>query len=148
MVIMSRTKTEIIETLNATELDGLAIRKKTVTYSLVDAEVVFVKSYTSHLFRDLSRANRGMLLRGVKIIVKDPVLGSVFFQSTSDKFNDVERGDKISLVVTLTGVGTPSEKYPDPIMFAKANTRKRDSVVLTKKDLSAPSADDDISVNV
>lgn len=133
--------------LNNTELDGLAIRKKTVTYSVVDAEVVFAKRYTNHLFRNLSRANRGVPLSGIKIIVKDPVLGSLYFQSTSDKLLNIVRGDKISLVVSLTGVGTPSEKYPDPIIFAKALTRKRDSVRITSEIAASPS-DDDISVNV
>jgi hypothetical protein len=145
---MSHTKEQIIEILNTTELDGMAIRKKTVEYSLVDAEVVFAKRYTNHLFRDLSRANRGRPISGTKIIVKDPVLGSLFFQSTSDKFLGVERGDTISLVVSLTGVGTPSEKYPDPIIFAKALTRKRDSVLISKKDAATAPSDDDISVNV
>jgi hypothetical protein len=142
-----KTKSEIIEILNSTELDGLSIRKKTVEYSIVDAEVVFAKRYSSPLFR-ASRFNRGMIVAGVKVIVKDPVLGSVFFQTTSDKLNDIERGDKISLVLSLTGVGTPSEKYPDPIIFAKALTRKRDGVTITKPDVAAAPSDDDISVNV
>lgn len=142
-----KTKSEIIEILNNTELDGMSIRKKTIEYSIVDAEVVFAKSYTAGLFR-AGRYNRGVMVRGVKVIVKDPVLGSVFFQTTSDKLYSVERGDKISLVLSLTGVGTPSEKYPDPIIFAKALTRKRDSVTISKPDLAAAPSDDDISVNV
>lgn len=142
-----KTKTEIIEILNTTELDGMAIRKKTIEYSIVDAEVVFAKSYTAGLFR-AGRYNRGVMVRGVKVIVKDPVLGSIFFQTTSDKLYSVERGDRISLVLSLTGVGTPSEKYPDPIIFAKALTRKRDCVHISKPGVAAAPSDDDISVNV
>ena len=142
-----KTKSEIIEILNSTELDGIAIRKPTIQYSITDAEVVFAKSYTAGLFR-AGRYNRGVMVRGVKVIVKDPVLGSVFFQTTSDKLYSVERGDKISLVLSLTGVGTPSEKYPDPIIFAKALTRKRDGVTIGKPEVTAAPSDDDISVNV
>lgn len=142
-----KTKSEIIEILNSTELDGMAIRKPTVQYSITDAEVVFAKSYTAGLFR-AGRFTRGVMVRGVKVIVKDPVLGSVFFQTTSDKLYGVERGDKISLVLSLTGVGTPSEKYPDPIIFAKALTRKRDGVTISKPEVTAAPSDDDISVNV
>lgn len=142
-----KTKSEIIEILNSTELDGMTIRKPTVQYTITDAEVVFAKSYTAGLFR-AGRYNRGVMVRGVKVIVKDPVLGSVFFQTTSDKLYSVERGDKISLSLTLTGVGTPTEKYPDPIIFAKANTRKRDSVVVNKPAAEPSAVGDDLPVNV
>lgn len=137
-----KTKNEIIEILNSTELDGMAIRKKTVEYSLVDAEVVFAQIVTKSLF------NSYRSVTVIKVIAKDPVLGSVFFQTSSEKLFDIERGDRISLVLSLTGVGTPSEKYPDPIIFAKALTRKRDSVHISKKDVAPAPSDDDISVNV
>lgn len=135
-----KTKSEIIEILK-TPAAGAYMANETVDYNLVDAEVVFRKTYMSMV------RVRGIAVTGTKIIVKDPVLGSVYFQSTSDKIRAVGVGDKISLSLTLTGVGTPSEKYPDPIIFAKANTRKRDSVGI-KTTTTEPSAHDDISVNL
>lgn len=98
---------------------------RNVKVALADAEIVFVKREARTLWK-------GSYAYGVssykKFIVKDPVYGSVYFSSSSDKLWNLNKGDKISLEVTFTGVGDPSERYPDPILFAKANTRKRDSV--------------------
>lgn len=135
-----KTKAQIIEILNNPTLEGVRMKQSTVVYELVDAEVVFAKSILKPL-------NRYCVVKMNKIIVKDPILGSVFFQSSSEKLQQVSRGDKISLSINLTGVGTPSEKYPDPIIFAKASTRKRDCVTI-KKSVDAPSVDDDLTVNV
>lgn len=134
-----KTKVQIVETLKTSELVGFTEKNKTVNYELVDAEVVSVKKVVWAI-------NHYKVATAMKVVVKDSVLGSVFFQTTSDKLYGVNRGDKISLSLTLTGVGTASERYPDPIIFAKAKTRKRDSVAVTKA-ATQPSGDD-LSINV
>jgi hypothetical protein len=54
------------------------------------------------------------------------------------------KGDKISLKVMISGIGDVSERYPDPILFAKACTKRGDSVTVLP-----PVADEnDLSVNV
>lgn len=136
-----KTKSEIIEILR-TPASGTKMVYETFPYKLVDAEVVYAQLVTKSLF------NTYRTITVIKIIAKDPVLGSVFFQTSSDKLFDVARGDKISLSLTLTGVGTPTEKYPDPIIFAKANTRKRDSVVVNKPAAEPSAVGDDLPVNV
>lgn len=67
-----------------------------------------------------------------KIVVRDPQIGTVWFSSFSSKFDDVQRGDRLTLKVDVNGVGDPSEKYPEPILFAKTNTRAQNSVTVTK----------------
>lgn len=138
-----KTKSEIIKILRTpASLTDMNLYE-TVKYDLVDAEVVSVKIIDKNLYNSYRR------ITVAKIVVKDALLGCVFFQSSSEKLFEIERGDKISLSLTLTGVGNPTEKYPDPIIFAKANTRKRDSVAVKKPATAAPSAvDDELPVNV
>lgn len=79
-----------------------------------------------------------------KVVVKHPELGTIYFGTYSSKFDTVRKGDKISLKVMITGIGDASERYPDPILFAKACTRKGDSVTVLP-----PVADEtDLNVNV
>lgn len=67
-----------------------------------------------------------------KIIVRDPQIGAVWFSSFSGHFGAAERGDRVTLKVTVTGVGDPSFQYPDPILFAQANTRSKSAVTIHK----------------
>ena len=135
------TRNEIIEILKSPpSLDGIQMTKPAINYDLLAGEIVFAKKYY-HI-------HNGQHIKGIKIIVKDAVLGSVFFQTFSSRFFDVEKGDKISLTLTLTGVGEPREGFPDPIIFAKAQTRKGDSVLIQKLADEPSDNNDDLNVNV
>ena len=110
-----------------------------VTVELTNAQVVSVKSE----LRPISHYRCATL---TKIIVRDEVLGSIYFGGLSDKLRSINYGNKVSLKVKVTGVGDATERYPDPILFAKPLTRKGDSVKV-----EAPPADtqeNDLSINV
>lgn len=95
-----------------------------VTVLLRNATIVSVKS-------DIHRyGGQGSLRR--KIIVKDPQLGSVWFSSFSDQFSSVERGDKLTMKVTVNGVGDSTRQYPDALLFAHTNTRSNNAVTILK----------------
>jgi hypothetical protein len=111
--------------MNRQELIDNVTSGRQVTIQLTDAEVVSTK-------RDLRRVNHYRAANLYKVVVVDPVFGSVFFSSFSDKIGDINRGEKVSLKVTVTGVGEPSERYPDPILFAKPLTRQRDAVTIAR----------------
>lgn len=119
-------------------LDSLKAGKK-VTVELTDAEVVFSKAE----MRALSHYKVGTLM---KIIVRDENLGSIYFGGFSNKLRGLSRGDKVSLKVTITGVGDASEKYPDPILFAVAQTRGRDSVKVGVPEIDTSGTDLPINV--
>lgn len=126
----------------------------TVTIQLQDAEVVSVTYGTyfpNHYNPTYRRSWYGRSSVSsqsgttyLKVVVKDPVMGAVFFKTYSSKLSDLEKGDKISLKVTVTGVGDATERYRDPIMFAKVHTRKGDSFTIAKPIVSEP----ELSVNV
>lgn len=92
---------------------------------LTDAKVVSSKRDV----RPISHYRAGTIY---KIVVVDPVFGSVFFSSFSDKLAALSVGEQVSLKVTVTGVGDPSERYPEPILFAKPITRQRDAVTIAR----------------
>ena len=126
----------------------------TVTIQLKDAEVISVKDgvyYPSTVYHPRYRSWYGRSsvstrsgTRYLKVVVKDPELGVLFFKTYSSKLTDLCKGDKISLKVTVTGIGDATERYPDPILFAKAHTRKGDSLSIDKPIVSEP----DLTVNV
>lgn len=97
----------------------------TVTIQLSGAKVVSTKRD----IRPIGQYRAGTIY---KIVVVDPVLGSVFFSSFSDKLADINLGEQVSLKVTVTGVGDPSERYPEPILFAKPLTRQRDAITIAR----------------
>lgn len=107
---------QVIELINA---------GKTVTIQLDGAEVVSSKWESRSI-------NAYRMASLYKIVVKDPILGTIYFGSFSDKLSQLGRGDKISLKVTLTGVGQATERFPDPILFAKPCTRKGDAVTIDR----------------
>ena len=111
--------------MNKNQVIDLINSGKTVTVQLTGAEVVSVKQD----YKPINRFYTGTLY---KIVVKDPVLGAVYFGTFSDRLRGVDRGDKISLKVTLTGIGEASERFPDPILFAKPFTRKGDAVAIDR----------------
>lgn len=123
--------------LNREELIQIVKSGRNVVVNLTDAEVVSAKQE----FRAIGRYATGTLY---KIVAKDPVFGTVFFSSFSHKLGELARGTKVSLKVTVTGVGDASDRYPDPILFARPDTRKRDSVAIAKPIVFEP----DLTVNV
>jgi len=110
---------------------------RTVVLQLTNAEVVFRR-------KDLKPLNHYSVANLYKVIVKDPTFGTIFFSGFSQKLADIEFGDKVSLKVTVTGVGDPSDRYPEPILFAKPNARRGDSIMIDKQVMVAP----DLTVNV
>lgn len=112
--------------MNRNELVDLIKSGKKVTLNIVQAKVVFAKGDYIPVYR----GGHSKMCYVNKIIVDDPTLGSIFFSGFSQKLRAINHGNKISLKVTVTGVGDPSQRYPNPILFAKAHTRKGDSVVI------------------
>lgn len=110
-----------------------------VTIELTNAQVVSVRSE----LRPISHYRCATL---TKVIVRDEVLGSIYFGGFSDKLRYINYGDKVSLKVKVTGVGDATEKYPDPILFAKPLTRKGDSVKVDAR--PANTEENDLSINV
>lgn len=125
--------------LNRTQILDLLKEGKKVTVELTNAEVVFSKAE----LRPLSHYKVGTLM---KIIVRDENLGSIYFGGFSNKLRGVSRGDKVSLKVIITGVGDATEKYPDPILFAVAQTRGRDSVKVGTPEIDT--SGNDLPINV
>lgn len=123
--------------MNRSQLIDSLKRGHTVVVNLQNASVVFCKS-------ELRPINHYRASRLTKIIVNDPVYGSIFFSGFSAKLDAISRGDKISLKVTVTGVGDPSDKYPEPILFAKPATRRADSIAIN----TPVATDSDLTVNV
>lgn len=124
--------------MNRIELIELVKAGKTVTLNLTEATVVSVRS-------EIKPVNHYHGARMYKIIVNDPTFGTIYFGSFSSKVEDVYPNDKISLKVTVTGMGDASKRYPDPILFAKAHTRKGESIALVKPVVFDPT---DLTVNV
>ncbi len=137
------------------ELIDVVKSGRTVTIMLTDAEVISVKdgvyfpqNYNFRYRRSwYGRSSASSSFSGtsyLKVVVKDPELGVLFFKSYSNKLADLCKGDKVSLKITVTGVGDATERYPDPILFAKTHTRKGDSVAIAKPIVAEP----DLTVNV
>ena len=55
----------------------------------------------------------------VKVVLLDPKLGATFISGTSTQIHNLHRDDTVSGEINITGVGDPSEKFPEPILFAK-----------------------------
>lgn len=111
---------------------------KTVTVNVTAAKIV----WRDDVLKPINHYRSALL---TKIIIADDDLGSIFFSGFSDKIACLRRGEKVSLKLTVTGVGQPSDRYPDPILFAKAHTRKNDAVTVV---LDQPAEDSDLSINV
>lgn len=123
--------------MNRTELIALVKSGKTVTVALDNASVVSIR-------RELRPINHYRCASMYKVVVKDPTFGAIYFSTFSAKFDDVNYGDTISLKVNVTGVGDATERYPDPILFSRANTRKGDSLSIAKPAM----IENDLTVNV
>lgn len=137
----------IIKTLNTTGLEGTRMVKGSVEYELKDAEVISAKVGHFYPTSYHPRYRRSYGTKFLKVVVKDPEIGVLYFSTYSDKLWSLEKGDKVSLKVLINGVGDATDRYPDPILFAKAQTRKRDSVTITKK-IADDSAANELPINV
>lgn len=125
--------------MNRTELMELVKSGKMVTIMLNDAKVVSLK--------DEWKVCKNTTALLTKIVVVDPLLGAIYFSGFSEKLRRVEYGSLISLKVTVTGMGDATEKYPDPILFAKPHLRGSDTIT-SKPAADTLAGDVDISVNV
>lgn len=105
--------------MNADKIRELVADGRTVVVMLTNATVVSVKS-------DFIRLRSGHITGVKKFVVKDEILGTIWFSTSSNKLWNMVEGDKITSKVTLTGMGKPTPRYPDPIMFAKINARQRE----------------------
>lgn len=143
--------------MNRSELMELVKSGKMVTIMLTDAKVVSVKTdwkvcraparpATSGFYHDPT-PQYGRTAELFKIVVVDPLLGAIYFSGFSEKLRRVEYGSLISLKVTVTGMGDATEKYPDPILFAKPHLRGSDTIT-SKPAADTLAGDVDISVNV
>lgn len=117
---------------------------KRVVIMLNKAEVVMSRS-TPMVVKGVTSA---ML---AKIIVKDPVFGTVYFSGFSQKLFDMFEKDginaQVSLKVTVTGMGDATDKYPDPILFAKPHLKKGDPLEIDFP-VDATRMDSDLPINV
>lgn len=125
--------------MNRSELMELVKSGKMVTIMLNDAKVVSLK--------DEWKVCKNTTALLTKIVVVDPLLGAIYFSGFSEKLRRVEYGSLISLKVTVTGMGDATEKYPDPILFAKPHLRGSDTIT-SKPAADTLAGDVDISVNV
>lgn len=130
--------------MNRTDLMQMVKEGKRVVIMLNKADVVMSRS-TPMPVKGVSSA---ML---AKIIVKDPVFGAVYFSGFSQKLFDMFEKDginaQVSLKVTVTGIGQPTEKYPEPMLFAKPHLKKGDPLMIDFP-IDATGMDSDLPINV
>lgn len=115
-----------------------------VIIQLKDAKVVSIK-------KDYFKTSRTGWAGGSykKFIVQDPVYGTVWFCSSGDFFWNLEVEDRISLKVQASGVGTPTERYPDPILFTKPLRKSKENTLEVVKFNASNSIESiDIGINV
>lgn len=130
--------------MNREDVMNMVKDGKRVVIMLNKAEVVMSRS-TPMVVKGVTSA---ML---AKIIVKDPVFGTVYFSGFSQKLFDMFEKDginaQVSLKVTVTGVGDATDKYPDPILFAKPHLKKGDPLEIDFP-VDATRMDSDLPINV
>lgn len=130
--------------MNREDVMNMVKDGKRVVIMLNKAEVVMSRS-TPMVVKGVTSA---ML---AKIIVKDPVFGTVYFSGFSQKLFDMFEKDginaQVSLKVTVTGMGDATDKYPDPILFAKPHLKKGDPLVIDFP-VDATQMDSDLPINV
>jgi hypothetical protein len=110
--------------MNADKIRELVGSGKTVIVMLTNAKVVSAK-------RDVIRLKSGYLTGVTKYVVTDENLGTIWFSTSSNKLSGVSVGDTITCKATLTGMGKPTPRFPNPMLFAKINTRQKELVVRT-----------------
>lgn len=130
--------------MNREDLVKMIQEGKRVVIMLNKAEVVMSRS-TPMPVKGVTSA---ML---AKIIVKDPIFGTVYFSGFSQKLFDMFEKDginaQVSLKVTVTGSGQPTEKYPEPMLFAKPHLKKGDPLMIDFP-IDATRMDSDLPINV
>lgn len=130
--------------MNRDELIKLVKDGKRVVVMLNDAKVVSAK-------KELKPINTWHCATLYKFVVKDPVFGTVFFSGFSEKLIEIfgkGYGDiKVSLKVTVTGVGKASDRFPEPMLFAKPNLKRGDPLIIDCP-VDATQEGSDLSINV
>lgn len=121
------------------ELLDLVKQGRSVTLMLTDAKIVSIK--------DEWKVCKNTTAQLHKIVAVDPTLGAVFFSGFSEKLKSLDFGALISLKVTVTGMGDATEKYPDPILFARPHIRGKDTITC-KPGAEVLTGDVDLTVNV
>lgn len=129
--------------MNRDELIELIREGRRVVVMLDKAEVVMAKSHLMPVKNTTANL--------AKIIVKDPVFGSIYFSGFSGKlfemFSRNGTNAQVSLKVTVTGIGDANDRYPEPILFAKPHLKKGDPLSIDFP-VDATQPDSDLSVNV
>lgn len=111
--------------MNREQVKDILNKNKSVTLNLENVEIIFVKEELKY-----SEKSRSRPFWMTKVILKDSELGSVFISSFSNKFRTLHKGQKISLKVTITGIGDANSKYPDPLFFARAELNRGEGIVV------------------
>jgi hypothetical protein len=86
-----------------------------VKIELKKAKIVFKKNVVFSYY--------GRTTHTVKFVVNDPVYQKVYFQTSAKELLNVNKNDLISCVLTVSGVSTPSEKYPEICIFGRRPTK-------------------------
>lgn len=126
--------------MNRTELVDLVKSGRKVTIMLAGAQIVSAK-------KELRPINHYKCATLYKIVVNDPIWGTIYFGGYSGRLHELYSqniGKKVSLKVTVTGIGTPTTRYPEPMLFAKPHLKKSDPFVVDY----VTTEDFDLSVNV
>lgn len=129
--------------MNRNELVEFVEQGRRVTIMLDRAEVVSFK-------KELKPINHYKCATLYKIVVKDPTFGTIYFGGFSDRLLELAShryGTLVSLKVTVTGIGTATERYPEPMLFAKPHLKKGDPLVVDFP-VDATNEGFDLSVNV
>lgn len=128
--------------MNRNELIDTVQNGRQVVIMLDGAEVVSAK-------KQLKPINHYSVATLYKIIVKDPTFGVIYFSGFSAKLLEMfsHNSVKVSLKVTVTGVGEPSDRYPEPILFAKPHLKKGDPLVIDMP-IDTTEQGYDLSINV
>lgn len=130
--------------MNRSELIDNINEGRRVTIMLDGAEIISAR-------KELKPLSHYQCANLYKFVVKDPQYGTIYFGGFSEKLREVfltvHTGTKVSLKVTVTGVGNPTERFPDPILFAKPHLKKGDPLVV---DVPVDTTQEgfDLSVNV
>lgn len=132
-----------MQIMNKSELIERVQNGAKVIVQLKEAEIVSIK-------KDFFKTSRSGWAGGSyrKFVVNDPVYGSTWFCSSGDQFWDLDVEDKISLKVEVSGVGTPSERYPDPILFAKPLRKSKENTLSVIKGGFANNSQESIDIGI
>lgn len=130
--------------MNRDDLIKMIKEGKRVVIMLNKADVVMSRSHPMAL-------KNNQVADLAKIVVKDPIFGAVYFSGFSEKLFKMFARDginaQVSLKVIVTGMGQPTDKYPEPMLFATPHLKKGDPLEIDFP-VDATQMDSDLPVNV